>query len=62
MCKWKALINGLFRQREQSDPRSLISHPVSALVHIRSEKQGIGVSDWGAGLPGEKGWKCTSQP
>ncbi len=45
MCVWKAFINGLFRQRELSAPRSLIFHPVSALVHIRSENQGIGVSD-----------------
>jgi hypothetical protein len=32
-----------FRQREQSALRPLIFHPVSALVHIGSENQGIGV-------------------
>ena len=36
MCVWKALLDCPFRQREQSAPRSLISHPASALLRIRS--------------------------
>jgi integrase len=45
MSVWKALLDCPSRQREQSAPRSLISHPASALVRIRSGNPGISPSE-----------------